>query len=109
MKALRDYVETTGRRVTIEYVLLKDVTDRPEQAKELAHLVRNLHCNINLIPYNPTYNDDGTALYDRPSRDAQMRFKQLAEGSGKTVTIRLERGTDIEAACGQLHNAFKDA
>lgn len=109
MKALKDYVETTGRRVTIEYVLLKDVTDRPEQAKELAQLVRNLHCNINLIPYNPTYNEDGTALYDRPSRDAQMKFKQLAEGSGKTVTIRLERGTDIEAACGQLHNAFKES
>ncbi|MDZ4835324.1 MAG: 23S rRNA (adenine(2503)-C(2))-methyltransferase RlmN [Candidatus Melainabacteria bacterium] len=108
MKSLKDYVHTTGRRVTIEYVLLKDVTDRPEQAIELAELVRDIHCNINLIPYNPTYNEDGTALYDRPSREAQWKFKELAERSGKTVTIRLERGTDIEAACGQLHNAFKE-
>lgn len=108
IKSLKDYVDTTGRRVTIEYVLLKDVTDRPEQAKQLAELVRDLHCNINLIPYNPTYSDDGTALYDRPSRDSQLRFKELAERSGKTVTIRLERGTDIEAACGQLHNAYKE-
>jgi len=106
--ALRDYVDTTGRRVTIEYVLLKDVTDRPDQAKQLADLVRDLHCNINLIPYNPTYAEDGTAYYGRPSRDAQLRFKELAERSGKTVTIRLERGTDIDAACGQLHNAYKD-
>jgi 23S rRNA (adenine2503-C2)-methyltransferase len=106
--SLKNYVDTTGRRVTIEYVLLKDVTDRPDQAKQLAELVRDLHCNINLIPYNPTYDDDGTALYDRPTRDAQLRFKELAERSGKTVTIRLERGTDIEAACGQLHNAYKE-
>lgn len=107
INALKDYVDTTGRRVTIEYVLLKGVTDSPEQAEELADLVRDIHCNINLIPYNPTYADDGTALYDRPSMESQLRFKKIAEQSGKTVTIRLERGTDIEAACGQLHNAFK--
>ncbi len=108
VKSLKQYVETTKRRVTIEYVLLKDVTDSEEQARQLADLVRDLHCNINLIPYNPTFAEDGAALYDRPSRDAQLRFKRLAEGSGKTVTIRLERGTDIEAACGQLHNAYKE-
>ncbi|MBX9669589.1 MAG: 23S rRNA (adenine(2503)-C(2))-methyltransferase RlmN [Candidatus Obscuribacterales bacterium] len=108
IKSLKQYVEKTKRRVTIEYVLLKDVTDSEEQARQLADLVRDLHCNINLIPYNPTFAEDGAALYDRPSRDAQVRFKRLAEGSGKTVTIRLERGTDIEAACGQLHNAYKE-
>lgn len=106
IRSLKDYSETTGRRVTIEYVLLKGVTDTAEQARALSDLVRDIHCNINLIPYNPTYAEDGTKLYDRPSREAQFRFKEIAERSGKTVTIRLERGTDIDAACGQLHNAF---
>lgn len=105
MKALRDYAETTKRRVTIEYVLLAGVTDSESQARALADLVRGLHCNINLIPYNPTY-FDGEKLYDRPERKVQVRFKEIAERSGKTVTIRLERGTDIDAACGQLHNTF---
>ncbi len=108
MDALHAYYKKTGRRITIEYVLLADVTDSAEQAKELAMLVKRLHCNINLIPYNPTEALDGTVLYKRPTLEAQRRFKRLAESTGKTVTIRLERGTDIDAACGQLHNAFEN-
>lgn len=104
--SLQDYYAATGRRITIEYVLLKDVTDKPEQAHQLAELTRDLHCNINLIPYNPTNAGDGVVLYERPSLQAQRKFKRLAEEGGKTVTIRLERGTDIDAACGQLHNQF---
>lgn len=106
MDALQDYYDKTGRRITIEYVMLAGVTDYPEQAKELAELVRDLHCNINLIPYNPTFAKDGAIIYERPSREAQQLFKKIAESTGKTVTIRLERGTDINAACGQLHNAY---
>jgi 23S rRNA (adenine2503-C2)-methyltransferase len=93
--------------VTIEYVLLAGITDSEEQAKSLAELVRDLHCNINLIPFNPITNVEGKTLYERPALKTQQRFKQLAERTGKTVTIRLERGTDIEAACGQLHNAYE--
>lgn len=104
MKSLRDYAQATGRRVTIEYVLLKGVTDTPEQAQALAELVRDLHCNINLIPYNPTLNAFEKPLYSRPNRQSQLHFKQIAQRTGKTVTIRLERGADIDAACGQLHN-----
>ena len=107
MRALKDYYEVTGRRITIEYVLLAGVTDLPEQARELADLVKDLHCNINLIPYNPTAGVDGAVLYERPALAAQQRFKKIAESTGKTVTIRLERGTDIDAACGQLHNTFE--
>jgi 23S rRNA (adenine2503-C2)-methyltransferase len=106
LAAVADYAETTNRRVTIEYVLLAGVTDSPEQARELAQLVKDIPCNINLIPYNPTTTPEGVVAYQRPSLEAQNRFKRLAESSGKTVTIRLERGTDIDAACGQLHNAF---
>ena len=106
MDALHKYYDRTGRRITIEYVMLADLTDYPEQAQELADLVRDLHCNINLIPYNPTFAKDGAVIYERPSMESQLRFKKIAESSGKTVTIRLERGTDINAACGQLHNAY---
>lgn len=106
MDALKDYYDKTGRRITIEYVMLEDITDSPEQARELADLVKDLHCNINLIPYNPTSTEDGVEVYGRPSIEAQQKFKRIAESTGKTVTIRLERGTDINAACGQLHNAF---
>ena len=107
IETLTDYQKATGRRVTIEYVLLAGVTDTPEQAIALADLVSGLNCNVNLIPYNPTASPNGHTLYGRPSRQAQERFKRLLERSGKTVTTRLERGTDIEAACGQLHNFFQ--
>jgi 23S rRNA (adenine2503-C2)-methyltransferase len=106
---LNEYYNATKRRLTIEYVMLAGKTDLPEQARELARLVKNLHCNINLIPYNPTANAEGVVTYERPSLESQKRFKRLAEATGKTVTIRLERGTDIDAACGQLHNTYEQA
>jgi 23S rRNA (adenine2503-C2)-methyltransferase len=106
--ALRSYAQATKRRVTIEYVLLGGVTDTPKQARELADLVRDIHCNVNLIPFNPTLDNTGKQLYQRPSRQAQEDFKHIVARSGRTVTIRLERGTDIDAACGQLHNRFGD-
>jgi 23S rRNA (adenine2503-C2)-methyltransferase len=109
MESMQDYAQTTGRRVTIEYVLLAGVNDSAAQAQALADMVAPLHCNINLIPFNPTANNAGEILFERPSRDAQQKFKQIAERSGKTVTIRLERGTDIDAACGQLANKFVEA
>lgn len=106
ISSLSDYYQRTKRRVTIEYVMLAGWTDRPEQAAQLAALVKDLNCNINLIPYNPAASAAGAELYGRPSMEAQLAFKKIAESSGKVVTIRLERGTDIKAACGQLHNAF---
>jgi 23S rRNA (adenine2503-C2)-methyltransferase len=106
--ALCDYADTTGRRVTIEYVMLAGITDTPEQARDLSDMVRDIHCNVNLIPFNPIFNNEGKALYERPSRNAQETFKKIVERSGRTVTIRLERGTDIDAACGQLHNKYAE-
>lgn len=106
--AFKRYAESTGRRVTVEYVLLAGVTDTPQQAKDLADMVRDIHCNVNLIPFNPIYDTFGKSLYKRPSRDAQQKFKRIVERSGRTVTIRLERGVDIDAACGQLHNRFQE-
>ncbi len=97
-KALKEYVDKTGRRITIEYLLIKDLNDTINSAKELAHYLKDIKCNINLIPYNPTEKND----YKRPSNNSIMRFKSLMEHSGKKVTVRLERGADIDAACGQL-------
>lgn len=97
-KALKNYVEKTGRRITIEYLLAKGLNDTPEAAKELAEYLSDIKCNVNLIPYNPTEKND----YQRPSGNSIQRFKYLLEHSGKKVTVRLERGADIDAACGQL-------
>ena len=97
-KALKYYVEKPGRRITIEYLLIKDLNDTVESAKQLAAYLKDIKCNINMIPYNPTEKND----YQRPSNNAIMKFKYLMEHSGKKVTIRLERGADIDAACGQL-------
>lgn len=97
-KALKYYVEKTGRRITIEYLLIKDLNDTITSAKQLAAYLKDIKCNINLIPYNPTVKND----YKRPSNNSIMKFKYLMEHSGKKVTVRLERGGDIDAACGQL-------
>lgn len=96
--ALKYYVDKTGRRITIEYLLIKDLNDTIDSAKQLAAYLKDIKCNINLIPYNPTEKND----YKRPSNNSIMRFKSLMEHSGKKVTVRLERGADIDAACGQL-------
>lgn len=97
-KALKNYVDKTGRRITIEYLLVKDLTDTLEMAKQTALFLKDIKCNINLIPYNPV---KGSEL-KKPSNNAVMKFKYILEHSGKKVTVRLERGADIDAACGQL-------
>ncbi len=102
--ALKNYIIKTGRRVTIEYLLIKDLNDTLESVKKLVEYLHDLKCNINLIPYNPTDKND----YQRPSNNSIMRFKSLLEQSGKKVTVRLERGADIDAACGQLSGKVKN-
>lgn len=96
--ALKYYVSKTGRRITVEYILIKGLNCTLESAKELSHLLHDLKCNINLIPYNPVVKTG----YTKPTNNEIMKFKYLLEHSGKKVTVRLERGSDIDAACGQL-------
>ena len=102
-KALLNYIEKTGRRITIEYILIHGFNDTTECAKELAYFLKDLKCNINLIPYNSVIEND----YKKPSNNDIMKFKYLMEHSGKKVTVRLERGADIDAACGQLRGKSK--
>ena len=102
-EALKYYVDKTGRRITIEYLLIKGLNDTISSAKQLAAYLKDIKCNINLIPYNPTAKND----YKRPDNSSIMKFKALMEHSGKKVTVRLERGADIDAACGQLSGKAK--
>ena len=102
-KTLKNYIAKTGRRITIEYLLIKDLNDTLQSAKELVSYLHDLKCNVNLIPYNSTEKND----YQKPSNNSIMRFKSLLEQSGKKVTVRLERGADIDAACGQLSGKVK--
>jgi 23S rRNA (adenine2503-C2)-methyltransferase len=104
MPALHHYVNTTGKRLTIEYILLAGVNDQPNHAQALGKLLQGLKCNINLIPYNPIGEAYG---YERPSGNAIHRFKDALLPYGKKVTVRVERGVDIAAACGQLANKVK--
>jgi 23S rRNA (adenine2503-C2)-methyltransferase len=92
----RRHAETTRRRVFVEYVMLAGVNDAPEQARALADLLGRDHFKANLIPYNPT------GLYDGSSRERIAAFRYELERARIPVTVRLTRGRDIEAACGQL-------
>ena len=103
MQTLKDYVGSTGRRVTIEYTLIKGFNDTVDCAKQLHVMLIGLKANINLIIYNPNDQDD----FEKPSKESIQKFKYILEQSGKKVTIRLERGSDIDAACGQLSNKYK--
>ena len=96
--ALKDLVNTTGRRATIEYTIIKGVNDSLSQAKEVLQLLKGLHCNINIIPYNNACNSE----FEKPSEEHINKFKFILERSKYKVTVRLERGADIDAACGQL-------
>lgn len=103
-KALKNYTIKTGRRITIEYLLIKDLTDSAEMAKQTALFLKDIKCNVNLIAYNPIASNN----FAKPTNTTCMKFKYILEHSGKKVTIRLERGADIDAACGQLAGSWQE-
>jgi 23S rRNA (adenine2503-C2)-methyltransferase len=92
----RRYVEQRRRKVFVEYVLLQGVNDRVEQARALADLLDRKAFKVNLIPYNPT------GRYDGSSRKAIAAFRAVLDDARVPATVRLTRGRDIAAACGQL-------
>ena len=96
-KALLAYNQATKDRITIEYILIGGLNDTKECALELIEFLKDIKCNINLIPYNPVDDNNG---FKKPIKKDMLKFKYLLEASGKKVTILLERGADIDAACG---------
>lgn len=103
MEAIDYYLEKTNRRITLEYILLRDINDQPEHALELAQLVgsrRNL-ANVNLIPYNPV---DEHSQYQRSSKETITAFYDTLKKNNISCSVRLEHGVDIDAACGQLRS-----
>jgi 23S rRNA (adenine2503-C2)-methyltransferase len=101
LESCRNYMAAQSdknRVVTIEYTLIEGVNDQGEHARELAVLLRDVPCKINLIPFNAFAQSD----YRRPSGNAVSRFWQVLVDAGYIVTVRTTRGDDIDAACGQL-------
>ena len=98
IKAIADYLQVTSRRVTIEYVMLNNVNDSSECAKELAHLFKGMNIYVNLIPYNETNHLE----FSRSSKTRIKEFYDTLKSEKINVTIRKEFGRNIDAACGQL-------
>lgn len=98
VQAIKHYSEKTGRRITIEYILIKQFNDFQEDAIELAELLNGLKVNVNLIPYNPT----GIAGLEKSSKKNIKEFESILKLKGIEAVVREEKGDDIDAACGQL-------
>lgn len=103
LSACREYALATGRRITMEYVLIDGVNDTPALARELAALLEGLNCLVNLIPLNPV---EGTG-FRRPAPSRVNAFAETVRSLGVAVTVRREMGTEIDAACGQLRRAHR--
>jgi len=106
MDACKYYMDSLvdRRKLTVEYTLIDKVNDEMEHAEELAKLLKETPCKINLIPFNP-FPQSG---YKRPSNNRVYRFRDYLHSQGYTVTIRTTRGDDIDAACGQLVGNVED-
>lgn len=98
VEACRAYFDRTGREITLEYTLLAGTNDLPEQARALAQFAKKLRCHVNLLRYNPVE----TLPYRRPSSEAAHAFQSALRSHGVNSHIRKSRGSDIDAACGQL-------
>ena len=103
MESLKYYLEKMNRRLTIEYILLKDINDHKEEAEQLADLLKDIkdQLYVNLIPYNPV---DEHSQYQRSEQESVLAFYDTLKKRGVNCKIRQEHGTDIDAACGQLRS-----
>ena len=100
INSVKEYIKVTNRRVTFEYILLKDVNDTEQCAKKLVSLLKGLNCYVNLIPYNETSHIE----YKTSPKVTINRFYDILKESNINVTIRREFGSKVSAACGQLRS-----
>ena len=98
LKACKDYISKTNRRVSFEYALAKDNNDNLEDAKRLVMLLKGMNCHVNLIPINKIEN----GKFTKSSNENIIKFRDYLNEHGIVATIRRELGSDIDAACGQL-------
>ena len=104
MRTVRKYISVTNRRVTFEYILLRDVNDTEKCALELCSLLKGMNCYVNLIPYNETSH----IIYKKSEKDQIMKFYDVLKKHHIQVTIRKEFGTKVSAACGQLRSNYEE-
>lgn len=98
IKACKDYIKATNKRVSFEYALAKDNNDNLEDAKELVKLLKGMICHVNLIPINKIENGE----FSKSTNENIIKFRDYLNEHGIVATIRRELGSDIDAACGQL-------
>ena len=98
IKACKDYINMTNRRISFEYALAKDDNDNLDDAKKLVKLLKGMLCHVNLIPINKIEN----GKYSKSTNENIIRFRDFLNDNGIVATIRRELGSDIDAACGQL-------
>lgn len=103
--AARHYFDRTGREITLEYILLASVNDRPEHARELVKICRSMRANVNLIRYNEV---EGLP-FGRPKSDDVVQFQDILREAGVNAHVRKSRGRDIDAACGQLRRMEQES
>lgn len=104
IKAVKYYIKKTNRRVTFEYIMLKNINDTKECALQLAQLLKGMNAYVNLIPYNETSN----TKFKRANSNTVMKFYDILKKNKINVTIRKEFGSEVSAACGQLRSDYEE-
>ena len=99
MEGCRYYQKQTKNRISFEYALIAGFNDQPEHVQQLKTLLKGLDCHLNIIPVNPVAN---TAQFSRPDRKQVAAFVKALQNAGLNASVREEKGTDIDGACGQL-------
>ncbi len=104
IEAVKDYLKLNNRKVTFEYIMLKDVNDAEKCAIELSKLLKGLNCYVNLIPYNETSHIE----FKKSDNNKIMEFYDILKKNNINVTVRREFGSEVEAACGQLRSNYEE-
>ena len=104
IEAVKEYLTINNRKVTFEYIMLKDINDNEKCAKELANLLKGLNCYVNLIPYNETSH----IHFKKTNNNEIMKFYDILKKNKINVTVRREFGSEVDAACGQLRSNYKE-
>ena len=104
IESVKEYIKKTNRRVTFEYIMLKNINDKVENAIELSKILKGINCYVNLIPYNETSHIE----YKKSEKEQILKFYDTLKKNNINVTIRKEFGKKVSAACGQLRSNYEE-